>query len=192
MGQRGRPRKEQTQKKMMLSVNSEADATFISGPRNYRHVLRAERSWNDEEEVRHVAIGVEVQFADHLASVGDSMHGDEVLMTRDEIVAALLSNKVYGHRFCINESDPTGYWATFKELYGEKFEGLVDIGIKLGLRGDEVQRVTAEARNLGFGRTSSEHSVKQEFSFGKPPTMDGGRDRLSEKQQEAVEAALRI
>lgn len=192
MAQRGRPKKETTIKKATLSVESEADATFISGARNLRYVWRAENSYNDEQEMRHVTPEITVQFSNHLASVGDIMHGEEVLMTRDEIVAAMLSDKVYGQRYCINESDPTGYWAVFKEKYGEKFEGLTEVGIKLGLSGNESAVVMAQAISTGFQRESSTHGIQQTFTGGTPPTKDGGRDRLSEKQEEAVAAAMRI
>jgi hypothetical protein len=192
MGQRGRPRKDKTVDKATLSVDSKADATFISGARNFRYIWRAERSWNDEEESRHVESGIEVQFSNHLAAVGDFMHGEEVLMTRDEMVTAMLSDKVYGQRYCINESDPTGYWAAFKEKYGEQFEGLAEAGIKLVASVDASAAVMAQAVSMGFNRESSVHGIQQTFTGGTPPQKDGGRDRFTEAQEEAIAAAERI
>lgn len=120
-------------------------------------------------------LGREIRFEDNFAYVED-----------DRDIAAMLKRSDFGDAFCIDPLDRTGFWAQFAKTHPEVWEKVKAKSLAWKDSGSSYAATAmAHAQSHGLGSRSTEVKVV-EIVGGRPPILSGGRDTLTEDQEQRL------
>lgn len=162
-------------KTLQINIDTELAACFVSPYRNFRWVGKSEDRYLNKEDRYMQQPGIATQFEEGVAFVEDQ-----------EVIAMMIADKAFGVDYCIDPADRTGFWKLFRETYSDKdLAETFPMGIPAALNAEMAASVHSQML-AAVGSNRSQRGVIH-TAKGRVPIMDGGRERLTEEQQEKID-----